>query len=47
MRISGAPKTGTDLASRCISSMFNLDSVEVDPSMFTGFNAKVTHGIGN
>ena len=47
MRISGAPKTGIDLASRCISSMFNLDSVEVDPSMVTGFDAKVTHGIGN
>ena len=47
MRISGAPEIGTNLASRCISSAFNLDFVEADPSMVTGFDAKVTHGIGN
>ena len=47
MRISGAPETGTNLVSSCISSTFNLDFVEADPSMVTGSDAKVTHGIGN
>ena len=47
MRVFGDLETRKDLASRCSSTAFNLDSVKVVFSVVTGSDAEVTHGIGN
>ena len=46
-RVFGDLEIENDSASRCSSTVANLNFVKAVFSMVTGFDAEVTHGIGN